>query len=265
MSEIELNPFNVKQRKLLQYGVILILVIFLFIYFAFVLKPSTSKLKNTTVYIENSKLQVFDDSYSLETYPDKVLMHYPYLLVIQASKQTTYVYNLDSKSKDKEIKLSLLDYDGKDSLYNKDKFTYYNEESLGVLCDLGFIKSTNEILCITKVDPNFVENKLVSIDTVSKKQKDVLIQKNLITAISVINGTTYLGVSDLYTHRNYLMIGSDRVEFPDVASFIYEMDLKPYVGSLKSAFNKNTESYYEVDGSKVLKQYSKKIYIFNLN
>lgn len=261
MSEIELNPFNVKQRKLLQYGVILILTLFLFVYFAFMLKPHNQTPKNTTVYLENSKLQVFDDSYSLETYPDKVLMHFPYLLVIQVSKQTTYIYNLETKSKDKDVKLALLDYDGKNSLYNKDKFTYYNQDSLGVLCDLGFIKNQNEILCVTKVDPNFAENKLINIDATSKKQKDVYVPKNLITAISIINSTTYLGVSDLYTHKNYLMVGDNRVEFPDVASFIYEMNSKPYVASLKSAFNNNIESYYLVDGVQILKQISERIFI----
>ncbi len=135
------------------------------------------------------------------------------------------------------------------------------EESLNVLCDLGFIKSPNEVLCVTKVDPNFAENKLVSIDMTTKKQKDVYVPKNLITAISVINNTTYLGISDLYTHKNYLMVGSDRVEFPDVASFIYEMDSKPYVGSLKSAFNGNIESEYVIEKGEILKQQEKEIYL----
>lgn len=155
----------------------------------------------------------------------------------------------------------LLDYDGKDGLYNKDKFTYYDEKSLNVLCDLGFIKDANEILCVTKVDPNFAENKLVSINVATKKQKDVYLPKNLITAISVINNTTYLGVSDLYIQKNYLMVDSDRVEFPDVSSFVYEMDSKPYVGLLKCVFNKNVESSYLINGGLVLKQKLLRIYL----
>lgn len=261
MSEAELNPFNVKQQKLLQYGVILILVLFLIVYFVIASRTQGIHLKNTTVYLENSKLQVFGDAYSLETYPDKILMHYPYLLVIQASKLTTFIYNLETKSKDKELKQAILDYDGKNSLYNQDKFTFFNDKNLNLLCDLGFIKSVDEILCVTKVDPNFAENKLTSINVTSKKQKDVYVPKNLITAISVINNTTYLGVSDLYTHKSFLTIADKKVEFLDVVSFLYQMDSKPYIASLKSTFNNNIESYYAIDKGSVLRQLGNKIYI----
>ena len=188
-------------------------------------------------------------------------MHYPYLLVVKPSQQISHVYNLLTKSKKKEIKQSLLDYDGKNTLYNTGKDTLFNQENLGILCDLGFIKSVDEVLCVTKVDPNFSENKLISIDIVTKRQKDIYTSKNLITAVSVINNVTYLGINDLYTQKNYLLIGKDQIEFPDVASFIYEMDSKPYVISLKSAFNDNTESYYLIEGEMVVKQEGGKIFL----
>lgn len=263
MSETELNPLNIKQRRLLQYGVVFVLVAFLVVYFAVTARKQPQRPKNTTVYIENSQLQVFDDKYSLETYPDKVLMHYPYLLVIQASKQKTIIYNLEIKSKSDEVDKLLLDFDGNNSLYNSGKNTFINKENLNVFCDLGFIKNPNEVLCVTKVDPNFAENKLMNIDVATKKQKDIYIPKNLITAISVINGTIYTGVSDLYTHKNYLMVDDKRVEFPDVVSFIYQMGSKPYVGSLKSAFNGNKESYYQLKDTKVVKQISNRVYLFS--
>jgi hypothetical protein len=257
MKDIELNPLNLKTRKLLQLGVALILLIFLIGFFLLIKKTPESKLKNNTVYLENTNLYVFDDTYSLSQYPDKVLMHYPYLLIVKPSQQISHVYNLSTKSKEKEIKQSLLDYDGNNTLYNTGKDTLFNQENLGILCDLGFIKSSNEVLCVAKVDPNFSENKLISIDIATKKQKDIYTSKNLITAVSVINNVTYLGINDLYTQKNYLLIDKDQIEFTDVASFIYEMDEKPYVASLKSAFNNNMESYYLIEGEMVVKQEGK--------
>jgi hypothetical protein len=257
MKDVELNPFNFKTRKLLQIGVALILSIFLIGYFLLIKKTPESKLKNNTVYLENTNLYVFDDTYSLSQYPDKVLMHYPYLLVVKPSQQTSYIYNLSTKSKEKEVKQSLLDYDGNNILYNTGKDTLFNQENLGVLCDLGFIKSANEVLCVIKVDPNFSENKLISIDIATKKQKDIYTSKNLITAISIVNDITYLGVNDLYTHKNYILIDKDQFEFLDVASFIYEMDSKPFVASLKSTFNNNIESYYLIEDEKVVEQEGK--------
>ena len=87
----------------------------------------------------------------------------------------------------------------------------------------------------------------------SKKQKDVYFSKNLITAISIINNVTYLGINDLNTHKNSLMVDKTQIDFPDVASLIYEMGSKPYIASLKSAFNNNTESYYLIEGEKIEK------------
>lgn len=261
MTDIELNPLNLKTRKLLQLGVALILLLFLIGYFVLIKKTPEPKLKNTTVYLENAKLYIFDDTYSLSQYPDKVLMHYPYLLVIKPSQQVSYIYNLPTNNKEKEIKQSLLDYDGNNTLYNSGKSTQFNQDSLGVLCDLGFIKSADEILCVTKVDPNFAENKLISIDVTTKKQKDIYTSKNLITAISIVNNITYLGINDLYTHKNFILIDKTQIDFPDVASFIYEMNSKPYVASLKSAFNNNTESYYLIEGSVILKQKVQRVYL----
>src|SRR3989338_4944497 len=47
-------PLKTNQRKLLQIGAILILVIFLILYFVFPKKTPEIQLKNNTVYIENS-------------------------------------------------------------------------------------------------------------------------------------------------------------------------------------------------------------------
>lgn len=263
MSDIGLNPLSVKQRKLLQVGVVLILVLFLVLYvFVFNKKAPEPTLKNNSVYIENSTLYIFDDTYPLSQYPDKVSMHYPYLLVLKPSQQINYIYNLQTKIKVNTVAEALLDYDGNNTLYNQGKTSFLNSTNLGVLCDLGFIKSENEVLCVTKVDPNFAENKLIIIKPSTKKQTDVYASHNLITAISVIDGITYLGVNDLNNGKNYLLIDKNQIEFPDVLNLIYEYDLKAYVGSLISAFNNNTESYYLIDGSNIVKQEGGKILLF---
>ena len=57
------------------------------------------------------------------------------------------------------------------------------------------------------------------------------------------------------------MIDKDQIEFTDVASLIYEMDSKPYVVSLKSAFNNNTESFYLIEGESGVKQEDEKIFL----
>lgn len=102
-------------------------------------KEPTPTLKNTTVYIHDSNLQVFDDSYSLAQFPDRISLHYPYLLVIKPTIQTTYIYNLEHKKKEKEVKEVLLDYSNESQLYTKGKTTFLDEQDLNVLCDKGFI------------------------------------------------------------------------------------------------------------------------------
>ena len=136
MKDIQLNPLNSNQRKLLQIGVVLLLVVFLAAWFFFMKKPAEeAKLTNNTVYIEDSILYVFDDSYSLAQYPNRVSMHYPYLLVILPGEQLTHIYNLPEKRKVEELNYSLLDYVDGTILRNDGKTTYLNDEDLGVLCE----------------------------------------------------------------------------------------------------------------------------------
>ena len=70
-----------------------------------------------------------------------------------------------------------------------------------------------------------------------------------------------MGINDLYTQKNNLLIDKDQIEFTDVVSFIYEMGGKPYVASLKSAFNNNTESFYLIEGESGVKQEDEKIFL----
>ena len=175
---MELNPLTQSQRRLLQLGVVLLVTLFLVGYFFFMGKKPTEPIqKNQTVYVQNSTLYAFDDTYSLKDYSDKVSVHYPYLLVTKPEINTTYIYNLVQKKKEKEVKQTLLDYTNNNQLYTKGKTTFYNDKDIGTLCENGFING-EEILCVTKFDVNGAQNMLVAINpNVQKQKRSIYISK----------------------------------------------------------------------------------------
>src|SRR3989344_636065 len=254
MKDIEVNPLNKSQRRLLQLGVVLILSLFLIGYFFFVNKRDPEPtLKNPTVYLQDSMLYAFDDTYSLAQYPDRISLHYPYLLVIKPALNTTHIYNLEQKKKEKEVSEILLDYINNNQLYNKGKTTYLNDLDLGILCEKGFIKSQEEVLCLTKSNVNAVQNKVVSINTATKKSKDLYASKGIISDIKVVNGKTYLGEIDTFNHKNHILIDGKSIGVPNIISIIYEMNEKPYFAAFKSELNQNTENYYLIEDNQVTK------------
>lgn len=263
MTDIQLNPLNSNQRKLLQIAAALMLVVFLVIFFVVSRKNQSITVKNNTVYLQDSKLYLFDEVIPVNQYPDRIVFHYPYLMVVKPGQQLSLVYNLETKVKEQEIKQSLLDYFNGNSLYDVGSSTYFNKQDLGVLCEKGFIKSNTEILCITKVNKNNIENKLISIDINSKKNKDLYVSKGLLTDISVINGNTYLGEMDLYTKKSYVLINNESLETPDVVSLIYQMGGKVFFASYKSAFNGQKEGYYLIENGKIIKQQDGRVKLLN--
>lgn len=262
MTDIKLNPLNTNQRRLLQLGAALLLVVFLTIFFVVSRKSQSVTIKNNTVYLQDAKLYLFDEVIPINQYPDRIVFHYPYLVVVKPEQQKSLVYNLTTKVKESEIKQVVLDYFNGDSLYNVGNSTFFNKQDLKVLCEKGFIKSNSEILCITKKDRNNVENKLVSIDVNTKKSKDIYTSKELLTDVSVINDTTYLGKIDMYNNKSSVVVNKDSFEVPDVVSLIYQMNGKTYFTSYKSAFNGQKEGYYLVDGGNSVKQEDGKIILF---
>lgn len=263
MKDIEVNPLNKGQRRLLQLGVALILAVFLIGYFFFVNKKEPEPtLKNPTVYLQDSMLYVFDDTYSLAQYPDRISLHYPYLLVIKPTENTTHIYNLEQKKKEKEVQEILLDYANNTQLYNKGKATYLNNQDLGILCEKGFIKSTEEVLCLAKSNTNAVNNKVVSINTTSKKSKDLYSSKGIISDIKVINGKTYMGEIDTFNHKNHILVDGKSIGVPNIINLIYEMNGKPYFAAFKSELNQNTETYYLIGENDVIKQEGDKLYFY---
>lgn len=261
MADIQLNPLNSNQRRLLQLGAVLLLIAFLLIFFMVSRKSNIITLKNTTVYVQDSKLYLFDEVIPINQYPDRIVFHYPYLTVVKPTQQKSTIYNLETKKKEKEVQQILLDYSPNGTLFNLGESTHFNSQDLGVLCEKGFVKSTNEILCITKVDKNYSVNKLILIDIKTRKNKDLYVSQDLLTDVTVLNGITYLGEINLYTNKNYVLINNSRLEVPDVISLLYQMDGKVYFASYKSAFNGQKESFYLVDNEKVVKQKEEKIFL----
>lgn len=263
MKDIEVNPLNKGQRRLLQLGVALILALFLIGYFFIVNKKEPEPtLKNPTVYLQDSMLYAFDDTYSLVQYPDRISLHYPYLLVIKPTENTTHIYDLERKKKEKEVQEILLDYTNNTQLYTKGKTTFLNEQDLGILCEKGFIKSPEEVLCLTKSNVNAVQNKVVSINTTTKKSKDLYASKGIISDVKVISGKTYLGEIDTFNHKNHILVDDKSMGVPNIVSLIYEMNEKPYFAAFKSELNRNTENYYLINENEVLKQEGDKIYLY---
>lgn len=264
MAELSLNPLSGKQRKILQIGVVALLAVFLVIYILFPKQKPKEQAKNNGVYIENSTVYVFDDSYSLENYSDKVLPHYPYLVILEPSKNQSVIYNLETKAKLAE-KRYVIDYDGTNFLYNDGKTTWFNEVNLSLLCDIGFIKSKDEVLCVTRINSNDSNNKLISINPETKAKKDLYVPKKLITAVSVVNGELYVGSINQFDNKSSLRIADTDVEFPDVTSFIYQMNGKVYVASMKSVLNNNIESSYIVSTEKFQYSTNNKIIIYDVS
>lgn len=252
-----------KQRRILQIAVAVIALMFIGVFLFFNQKEEPAEnLKNTTVYVQNSKLQVFDDNYDISEYPDRISLHYPYLLIVKPRIQTTYVYNLEQKKKEKEIKEILLDYSNNSLLYNKGKTTYLNDRNLGTLCEKGFIKSSDEVLCIVKYNENAINNMLITINLKTLGSRDLYIAKDVITDFKVINNKIYLGEIDTYNHKNHIYVDKEPIETPNIISLIYELNGQPYFAAFKSELNGNTESYYAIEGGQVTKQESDKIYLY---
>jgi len=258
MKDIQLNKFNKNQRRLLQFGVILILLLFLGAYFF--IKQKDRLFGNNEVTLENSKLQVFDDTYTFNGYPDKISVHYPYFIFVQASRSLTTVYNLETKQKEKEVSEVLLDYYDGNIVYNK-KETYFNDKNLGEYCDAAFIKTNTEILCITKQSQNYIDNMLINInpETPNLWKRDYQ-SDTILTTVSVINGDLYVGEINFETKQNYLTVNGQTIPVDTPVNMIYEMDGKPHFVSFKSELNNNTQSYYLIGDTRMVKQEGKIIF-----
>ena len=230
MKDTKLNPFDANQRRLLQIGVILILVLF-FVAYLFLHKKDAPIIGNNEVSLENSQLKVFNDTYTFNGYPDRILIHYPYFLLVQGNKPLTIIYNLETKKIEKKIKDILLDYYDGNIVYNK-KETFFNDNSLGEYCDAAFIKESNEILCITKWSRDSVDNLLLSINPEKPNlARNIYQSDNILATVSVINNNLYVGEINFETKESYLSINEKTIPVENIVSLIYQINGNPYVAS----------------------------------
>lgn len=263
MKDISLNPLDKNQRTLLQIGVVLILLVFLMVYFFTRQPDSTDTQTNDQVFLEGTKLQVFNDTYEFNGYPDKILMHYPYFMVVESSKPKTTIYNLETKQKEKEINDIILDYYQGNILVNKQE-TFYNDVDLRKYCDSAFIKSENEILCITKKTKNSINNMLIRI---RPEQPNLWTQvyesDNILTTVSVINERLYIGEINYETKRNYLTVDGEIIDVKNPLNLVYQINNDVYFASFASALNGNSNTYYEISNLNVIQKFDNKIIFYN--
>ncbi len=255
---ISLNPFNQNQRKLIQFGIVFLLLVFFVV--LYVIFKHNTPTKPSGVVLSDSKLQVFDQTYDHFDYPDRISVHYPYLLIIQPDKTLTTVYDLKKRQEKENFKQALLDYDGKNVVYNG-KDTFFNNTDLGVLCSSAFSKSDQEILCATNTSTDTSGNVVVSINTISKLQKTVYQTINLITYVTVIKGNLYIGEMDTKTNENYLVTYGKKIKVQTPVNLIYSMNNQVYVASFKSVFTGNKGMFYEVGKGMVEKKSEGKLVV----
>lgn len=234
------------------------LLVFLAGYFFFV-----TRSKNTSVYLENSKLQVFEESIDF-VYPDELEVHYPYLLVVKPEEHKTMIFNLEKKKLEKSVDEIALDYaDGK-LLYNKGAVTYLDDQSLEVLCEQGVIRE-QEIFCVTRVDPDSVSQKVVNIESASGEFKDEYLSPHLITDIAFVNDILYVGEIDQVSRKSYLVIDGEQIKAPNIVSIIYKSQEKPYFASFKSPLNSERLGNYFVEKGKIIEQNTDRILFYEQN
>lgn len=254
---IKSDTLTIKQRRFIQFGVLIVLAVFIVIYVLFFNKTITVAPtidKNKSVYIENSVLYAFEDKISLAQYPNRIAMHYPYLLVVKPIDKITYIFNLQKGLKEKDINETILDYSDVGIIKNDGKATFFNDINLGYICEKAYLKNKDEILCLSKIDMDYANNQLLNINPNKLKTKELYKSKELITDFTVYNDKIYIGEIDLYTKKSYVIVDDIKIESPTIINHFYQMANKLYFVSLKSELNGNTESYYLIEDNKLIPQ-----------
>lgn len=253
---IILNPLNLNQRRLFQIGIVSLLLVFFVVLF-FILKRSVTN-NSSSVILRDSMLQVFDETYNNFNYPNRLSIHHPYLLVVQPEKTRTTVYDLTKKEKKEDFKQALLDYDGKNTLYNE-KQTFLNNTNIGILCDNGYILSEQEILCT--INSTSSKNKILSINAKSKLQRTIYETSNLITYVTLIDRKIYVGEINTETNSFYLIIERQKKKIPTPVQLVYTLDNEIFVASFRSVFTNKKIVNYKIERDKAIKLSEEKIVI----
>ncbi len=213
-----------------------------------VIVPQTKEVRNNSVVFEQPKLQVFDNTEFIDSYPDTIRIHYPYFIVSKPYETKSSIYNLEQKSRVKNIDQVVLDFAGTNLVTNPQGIkTYFNNTDLGVLCLSAYIKDSSHILCVKSVGNQSMNTTLVNIDTNTKTQQVVYTpaQPSIITSVAIINGIQYLGLLDINSMKNNLVIKNKVIPVEGSVDIIYPMNNQVYFASNKKA-NQNS-SYWLVN------------------
>jgi hypothetical protein len=242
-----------ERRTELKKIVIICLIVFVLLYGLFMylkyFKPDNKQRSNTennSIIFTQPTLQIFSYKETLTLYPDRVLMHYPYFIVVKPDDFKSTIYNIETKKKEKTVPEIVLDFYKGNTLYNKQCYdTYYNDKKLGLLCDQAFIKSATEILCITRPDKNQIANKLIAINHQTLEIKDVYKSQNVLTAMYYDKSILYVGEYGFKTKKAYLTVNGKTFPAIDLINIIYPMNNSIYLASFKSQRNNLKESFAE--------------------
>lgn len=249
-----------ERRTQLKKIVIICLIAFLLVYGIYLYfkyfnhenNPKEVKEYNSIIF-KQPNLQIFSYKETLKMYPDRVLMHYPYFLVVKPDEFKTTIYNIDTKKKEKIVPEIVLDYFNGNTVYNKQGInTYYNDKKLGLLCDQAFIKSETDILCITRPDKNQIYNKLISINPKNLDQKVIYKSQNVLTAMYFEKENLYIGEYNFETNKSFLTVNNKSIPASDLINVIYPMNYSIYLASFKSQRNNLRGSYSILDSKKLL-------------
>lgn len=249
-----------ERRLQLKKIVIICLTAFLLVYGTYLYfkytKPAIVQNKseeNNSIIFTQPNLQIFSYKETLKMYPDRILMHYPYFLVVKPDEFKTTIYNIDTKKKEKTVPEIVLDYFKGNTVYNKQGIdTYYNDKKLGLLCDQAFIKSATEILCITRPDKNQINNKLISINPKNLDQKVIYKSQNVLTAVYFEKNNLYVGEYNFESNKSFLTVNDKIIPALDLINVIYPMNNSIYLASFKSQRNNLRGSYSILDSKKLL-------------
>jgi len=251
-----MNDLSSETRNKLKVGLLLLVIAFFIVYGVIMYfkytpsKNATEAIKTNTVTFSQPDLTLFSSKETLSLYPDRITIHYPYLIVVRPDDWKSEIYNMNTQKKEKVVNEVLLDYFNNDSVYNKQGFeTYFNNKNLGILCDRAFIKSSTEVLCVYRPDKNKQDNKLISINTKDLSQKELYSPRNVITAIYYDKDNLYVGEYDFAMQKASIMVNNMSTSIEDLVNVIYPMNNKFYAASFKSLRNNKTESYYEITTS----------------
>lgn len=240
--DIEINQLSSTQRLLFQAFVIVGLLLFLLIFF---LTSKRVHEDDSRVYLKDSKLHVFGQEIKLEEFPDRLAVHYPYLLVIQPEKSKTQIFNLESKKRVKDSDKIILDYDGQNEVYNQNGIrTYFNNINLNASCSRAFIKTNKEIICLTQ--DAIGESKLMYIDPRDRHKTIFYTPRNILTEVSWINDKLYVAEIDS-KGKSYLKTHGKLIPVESPINLIYPLNGIPHIATFKNTKRKLKESYSKVD------------------